>query len=118
MIKRNTAHKTTHTIKDTLHRMSTINNNYSCILRAFEKKGFTICTARYNINRSCNQLDLVMKMHDALSVVELKFKMLFRLISRFRYFFIILLLMKDSRIRFLYFFIYLLQIYNLLHSLQ
>jgi hypothetical protein len=30
-IKRNTAHKTTHTIKDTLHRMSTNNHNYNNI---------------------------------------------------------------------------------------
>jgi hypothetical protein len=28
MIKRNTAHETTHTIKDTLHRMNTNNHNY------------------------------------------------------------------------------------------
>jgi hypothetical protein len=30
-IKRNTAHKTTHTIKDTLHRMNTNNHNYNYI---------------------------------------------------------------------------------------
>jgi hypothetical protein len=30
-IKRNTAHKTTHAIKDTLHRMNTNNNNYNYI---------------------------------------------------------------------------------------
>jgi hypothetical protein len=29
--KRNTAHKTTHTIKDTLHRMNTNNHNYNYI---------------------------------------------------------------------------------------
>jgi hypothetical protein len=31
MIKRNTAHKTTHTIKDTLHRMNTNNHNYNYV---------------------------------------------------------------------------------------
>jgi hypothetical protein len=30
-IKQNTAHKTTHTIKDTLHRMNTNNHNYNYI---------------------------------------------------------------------------------------
>jgi hypothetical protein len=30
-IKRNTAHKTTHTIKDTVHRMNTNNHNYNYI---------------------------------------------------------------------------------------
>jgi hypothetical protein len=30
-IKLNTAHKTTHTVKDTLHRMATNNHNYNCI---------------------------------------------------------------------------------------
>jgi hypothetical protein len=31
MIKRNTAHQTTHIIKDTLHRMNTKNPNYNYI---------------------------------------------------------------------------------------
>jgi hypothetical protein len=31
MIKRNTANKTTHTIKDTLHTMNTNNHNYNYI---------------------------------------------------------------------------------------
>jgi hypothetical protein len=30
-IKRNTAHKTTHTIKDTLHRMNTNDHNYNLL---------------------------------------------------------------------------------------
>jgi hypothetical protein len=30
-IKRNTAHKTTHTIKDTLHTMNKNNHNHNCI---------------------------------------------------------------------------------------
>jgi hypothetical protein len=34
-IKRNTAHKTTHTINDTLHRMNTNNHNYNYDLHLF-----------------------------------------------------------------------------------